>query len=517
MARVLGPGFLGLLVTLALTSHDAGANTLSGTLTYDQVPATLDNGLDYDNITQRPIRNANVLLLDAQGTELQRTVSGNDGSYAFTFADTITEVRVRVLAEMTIPPVRVEDNTNNDALYTMQSDLIDTSEDETTLGLNAASGWDGTAYTGMRVAAPFACLDAIYTAAKAFIDVRPQFSAIPLLKVKWSVNNRPESGSLALGQIGTSHYNSSVTSLFILGKADVDTDEYDSHIMVHEWGHFFEDRASRSDSIGGSHGLGDIIDPRVAFGEGWGNALSAMIFHPDADYRDTSGPGQATTGLVIFMEDNLSQDGNPGWFSEASVQTILYDLFDPTNESFDQVALGLGPIYDVMTNEQRKTEALTTIFSFVAALKARFPGQAAAIDTLVALHDINPIQDAFGTGETNTGGTATNLPVYHTMTVGGPALDLTFLASVDNVNRLGANRYLRFVASGGSTVTITSTSSEDVDLMLYDTGKVIASARTFSGDETITFTFKRTRTYILVVQGFVTDDTGTYTVTVNIQ
>jgi hypothetical protein len=41
--------------------------------------------------------------------------------------------------------------------------------------------------------------------------------------------------------------------LFIYGDEDLDTDEYDDHVL-HEWGHHYEDKFSRSDSIGGEHG-----------------------------------------------------------------------------------------------------------------------------------------------------------------------------------------------------------------------------------------------------------------------
>jgi hypothetical protein len=56
--------------------------------------------------------------------------------------------------------------------------------------------------------------------------------------------------------------------MFLLGKEDVDTDEFDTHVVVHEWGHYFESAVSRSDSPGGNHALGDLLDARLAFGEG---------------------------------------------------------------------------------------------------------------------------------------------------------------------------------------------------------------------------------------------------------
>ena len=346
------------------------------------------------------------------------------------------------------------------------------------------------------------------------------FEVFPLLPINWSVDNRPEDGDESLGQIGTSHYSSGTGAISILGKADIDTDEFDAHVMVHEWGHYFENKVGRSDSIGGSHGPGDILDPRLSFGEGWGNALSAMILFPDAQYKDTGGEGQASTALVIDLEDNSWDDPNPGWFSEASVQSVLYDLFDPANEAFDQVALGLGPIYDVMTGGQKDTPALTTIFSFLRALKAdpgTSPNQIAAIDAVAARSNIGAVQDEFGTGETNNGGNAVNLPVYRQMTVDGSDVVLTFLADVDNVNRLGANRYIRFSGAGGGTIQITSTSSSDVGLTVYENGKVVANAEdSFSGVETLELKAKSNKTYVLAVQGFVTGSSGEYTASIHI-
>ncbi len=50
---------------------------------------------------------------------------------------------------------------------------------------------------------------------------------------------------------------------------------------------------SRADNIGGSHSLGEALDIRVAFGEGWGNAFSA-IATDNPIYFDTYGDMQST-------------------------------------------------------------------------------------------------------------------------------------------------------------------------------------------------------------------------------
>jgi len=514
---------------LSLAPSDANADvkgkTLSGKLTYDRVPQTLDNGLNYSATVPKPIRNVRVALVEDKGKEtntgkeLASTISGEDGSYSFAIPDAVTRVRVRAFAQTTSPALLVQDNANGNALYTLESAAITTTSTATVKNLNAASGWGGSYYSGVRAAAPFACLDTLYTAARAFALVRPSVK-FPLLPINWSVDNRPESGDETIGQIGTSHYSSGSGGIFILGKEDVDTDEYDDHVMVHEWGHYFEDKVGRSDSIGGTHGGGDIIDPRVAFGEGWGNALSAMILYPDSKYKDSGGLSQATTTLVLDMEANGVNDPKPGWFSETSVMTLLYDIFDPANESFDGVALGLGPIYDVMTGGQKTTSAETTVFSFIKALKS-LPGTSAAtiaaIDTLTTKSHISPVKDEFGTGETNNGGNAANLPVYRPMTVDGASLTLTFLGSVDNINKLGANRYISFSKPVAGSLQVIASSSSDIGLTVLEKGKEVAHAdETSSGTEQLSFDAKANTTYVLVVQGFVTGSSGQYTASVRI-
>lgn len=528
LARLVGVGALCLFGVLGLAVNEAKADTkgkvLYGKLTYDRVPSTQENGLIYSAVVQKPIRNVRVVLVEYNkesetNRELAVTTSGEDGSYSFAVPDLVTRVRVRAYAQTASPPLFVQDNTNGNAVYTLESPPVTTTAAVTVKDLHAGSGWGGSSYTGARTAAPFACLDTLYSTARAFMAVRPQVN-FPPLPINWSINNRPESGNKALGQIGTSHYGSDSGGIFILGKADVDTDEYDAHIMVHEWGHYFEDKLARSDSIGGTHSAGDIVDPRLAFGEGFGNALSGMILFPDATYRDTNGVGQSGISVVIDVETNDSNDPRPGWFSEASVQSVLYDLFDPANESFDNVALGLGPIYDVMTGAQKSTPAVTSIFSFISALKA-LPGTSAstiaAIDRLTSTASISPVQDAFGTGETNNGGNAANLPVFRQMTVDGDSQTLTFLADVNRNNKLGANRFIRFTSPAAGLVHVIGDSSGDIGFELLEDGKLIAAADTrITGTEQFSFSAKANKLYVLTVQGYIVNKSGEYTASVRI-
>jgi len=189
-----------------------------------------------------------------------------------------------------------------------------------------------------------------------------------------------------------------------------------------------------------------------------GQRLSGIIWFPNTVYSDASGPQQAA-GFGFDLEDNDGSDPNPGWFSEASVQSILFDIFDDSggDEAFDEVALGLGPIYDAMVGGHRTTSALTSLFTFVSALKAASPDDAAAIDALTAHNDVTgvPSPTSTGTGETKTtAATRPTCPSIAPLTVGA-GVQVTLLGEAANPNALGLNRFFRFAGDGAShTVSI---------------------------------------------------------------
>jgi hypothetical protein len=371
--------------------------SISGRITYDLVPSKpTHDGLDYTNIRQESIKGAVVELLDSSDQLLQSTISDANGTYLFSDLPSQTEVKVRVYAKMqkhdgSSWDVKVVDNTHANALYGFEGELISTGKKDAIRNLNASSGWGGGGYTSSRIAAPFAIMDVIYRSMKNIEAVDANISFPPLV-VNWSVDNVPQNGSLADGQIGTSHYQNG--NLYILGDANSDTDEYDDHVIAHEWGHYYEDKFSRTDSIGGMHTNGDYLDIRVAFGEGFGNAISAISLR-DPIYFDTLGVAQSQ-GWSMNMEQEVTT--HAGWFSEFSVQHILYDLFDNSNEEEDNLSLGFAPLHHVFVGKQKQTPAFTSIFSFIDALKRENNESATQIDQIVAKEGIGSITDAYGRG-----------------------------------------------------------------------------------------------------------------------
>jgi len=450
--------------------------TLSGTLTYDRVPLnTATNGLDYDSTMQLPIRQAPVELLSSAGAILMSTISDDQGNYSFSVAsDQDVRVRVRSEVQKGAPneiDLQVVDNTSNNALYALQGDLSEVPRTNQTRNLNAASGWGGTSYTTTRAAAPFALLDTIYATLEDFIAVDADVD-FPAFDVLWSTRNRPEGGNVADGQIGTSSFTvaNGIPVLRILGDAGNDTDEYDVHVVVHEFGHYFENSVSRADSIGGQHRTSDRLDARVAFGEGWGNALSGMILD-DPIYRDSFGSQQAQ-GFNLNVESNTY--ASTGWYSEGSVQSILYDLYDSDDDGADTASLGLGPIYGAFTDPAyENTEAFTSIYAFLEALGNQAGVTASEVTALTNAQLIFG-SGGFGVGETNDGGLSDILPVYETLLTDGTPVSFCSVDNFGDFNKHGNRRYFRIdIPTAGDyrfTMDQTTAGSGDPDFLVYREG-----------------------------------------------
>jgi hypothetical protein len=485
--------------------------TVSGKITFDRLvfSTTPQAGLNPNAPIESPARQITVQAVSGSSTVATTTTDAN-GDYSLSVPAN-TNIFIRARAEMiktgSAPTwtFAVRDNTSADAVYVLDGASFNSGTANVTRNLRAPSDWNGNGYNPGRRAAPFAILDTVYQAKQLILGANPN-AQFPELNLFWSEDNKNTDPFCPdIGNIGTSFYFRDSTGqttdscegtprvlpdgIYVLGFFATDdtgdTDEYDSHVIAHEFGHYFEDRFSRSDSIGGQHGLGDRLDLRVAFGEGWGNAFGSMSLN-DPQYRDSS------RGVSQDFGFNLESDqgGFEGWFSEASVGEVLWDVFDSTADAGDNVALGFTPIYTVMTGDQVNTDALTSIYSFASSLRAQNASSAGAIATLLDNEGIESTPDAFGAGETNDGGDPRALPVYTDIALGQqiPAVCSSSVAgSKDaiadgNPNKLGNHRFFRFVNNTARLVTITAqgapstvltTAATDPDFYVFRRGDVV--------------------------------------------
>ncbi len=468
---------------------------VSGKATYARVPHDpITNGLSYPFTYSAPIRGAVVELIGQDGSTIDTTVTSEDGVYRFNVPvgqNVTIRVKARLLSDRTPSwDIKVVDNTRGDALYALATTPFITDGKKMTRDIAAASGWNGSEYADERAAAPFAILDTVYTAVADVVATGDQRD-FPPLELNWSTENRPTSGALADGEIGSSLFRpfAGGREIYILGAANVDTDEYDEHVIAHEFTHYLHFHFGRTDSPGGSHSMSDRLDPRVAFSEGLASAFAAM-FLDDAIYIDSLGFDQRG-GVSTNLENNLVR--NAGWYNQESVQILLYDLFDEALDDADTVQLTFADIYGALTGQLRSAVPLVTIHSFMDAMKNQVPAIASDIDAMALSQGIHTSgSDAYGSGETNSAARYDKvLPIYTELPVDGRSVNVCTIAGIQGfgtMNKLGNRRFLRFsitdpLPNTATIITATGPEGSDPDLILHRVGKVQSSLTDFEGPE----------------------------------
>jgi hypothetical protein len=525
--------------------------TVSGQVNYEFVPPNAScNGLNFGAIETRPIRGATVELIHVLDDSVIASMpSSGTGQFSFANIDRNTVVRLRVRAELKDSNLRwdveVRDNfvvggsdngvfppvgLSTRPMYVLDGSKFNTGTANVTRNLTAATGWDSGSYSETRAAAPFALLDVAFAMTQFVSSVDPAV-IFPPLDMFWSVNNKLASDvDLTAGDLHTSSYWGGIDSLFILGDDTDDTDEFDDHIVAHEWGHYFEDALSRSDSIGGPHYLGESLDARLAFSEGFASALGAMGLD-DPVYCDTGVPG---TGAGGGYNADSQSFGIKGWFNEVSVTAIIYDLWDTTTENNDNDSVGFGPIYNVMTGPQASTDAFTTVFSFAADLRSSLNTQGQAlVDALLDRENVVSGAELtiWADNESNDAGLGQDvIPLYTDIVADGTAMNICMTNRLDGLNRhgnnIGEDRYLRISVpvTDEYDVLVTSTTAtpvtadpddrdqSDPDIYIYKGPQYLTQGLGRSGVENLeqlrTPVLQQNETYIAFLEEWRFEDDG---------
>ena len=337
-----------LSVAPAPTSAN-GPATVSGSVTAQAPSIGLpDNrgGHNYAAPRSFAVRGVVVELLDrgAGDVVLMQSSTDANGNYSFVGADAGKRVVVRVEAQLlktraagastgAVWNLMVRDNTSSTspkAMYVLDSaELLTTAGAQTqdvvaSLGFNA----DGSAQSASgteRRSAPFSILEVAYSAMTK-IEATDANVSFPDVNFYWSPNNVDSGGDKEKGQISTSHYSGGGTmpGVYILGKADVDTDEFDQGVIGHEFGHWLQAVLSYSDSPGGSHANAEFKDASLAFGEGYGTAVGGLLMSNPL-YIDTKGVKQSN-GSVTDLDAATAAGVRKGFYAEESVQYVLYQI-----------------------------------------------------------------------------------------------------------------------------------------------------------------------------------------------
>jgi hypothetical protein len=468
----------------------AGQAAVSGRIRFARIPVST-TGWNFAGTTQQPARGITVELVNAGNSAVLATgQTDSNGSYSLA-VPVNTSMFVRAKAEMVktgaAPTwnVRVNDITldANDNFVSSTSFAVSSANFNSGTGatqnLDIQSGWGTTPgpATGTRDAAPFAVLDTVYRAITKLQTLDASI-VLPSLVIDWGPNNTggvtffTEAGVVGAGPTFS-------PKIVLAAQADVDTDEYDAQVIAHEFGHYVEFAFGRSDSIGGPHALGDRLDPRVAWSEGWGYFWAGFV-NDDPVMIDSFGTNQGQASQ-FNVETSFSR---PGWWSESSAWSILWDLYDSANDTGngDNVAIGAAPIWAAFTGSARTSEAFTSLFTAVSALKQANQSNStliSQINTLVTFHNtFAATLDDFGSTETNNAGFAEVLPIYRTVTRSAAPFtvpsNILFPNDSQNGtdNKLGIRHYLRLAGPGIVRITASTPTglSQDPDVVVYKNG-----------------------------------------------
>jgi len=337
-----------------------------------------ENGLDPNRTVMVPIRFARVEVFDLV-TNLPVSVSETNDEGEFDVGvPNKNGLTIRVLSRFRSSDVKVLDNTFGNRLYALTNEIEDPLDEE-----------DFELVDTSRQSGAFNILDNVGRANTLIAQADPQLIPPPI-NIFWSQNNNEGALSrLTGGLIKTTFFNLATNTAYVLGDRNTDSDEFDDSVILHEYAHMLAARFSRDDSPGGPHVMGDILDPRLAWSEGWANFFSSAV-RGTSIYLDTKGPGVPV--VRYDLEENVPANDRPGYWSEASVDGLLWDLLDENADKDDLAQFPFSAIWAAFTD--LRNARFVYLPHFLESFLARNPGFSDALRTMVIARQIDFQPDA---------------------------------------------------------------------------------------------------------------------------
>ena len=354
--------------TSAITISGATA-TITGNATYQTRQLILGTGLGGPG-APLPIRYAEVRVTDSAGNVAQCGETDGSGNYSVILPKNSATYTISINSRGTNSKVNatVMDQPEKNQHYSLTTSVVADS-DKTASPLVAT-------VTGEIIGAAFNIFDQIVKTNEylrtevgtcSFTGCQ-NFTVAPKVQAYWRKGFNPAT-YFGSASSGVSFYLPSYSRLFILGgiSGDVntsDTDHFDNSIIIHEYGHFIEDILTKSDSPGGRHNGEGVIDPRLAWGEGWGNFIQAAV-RGQANYADTTGNTDGTANFAIFVDVeskdaacgtggappicDVPANAGEGNFREFEITRFLWDIIDTGNDG-ETITGGFPQVWAALTS-----------------------------------------------------------------------------------------------------------------------------------------------------------------------
>jgi hypothetical protein len=317
-----------MLAGAGWTPSAAAQTVFRGTVRYEKVlPGK--KGLNLSAPVQRPAAGIRVQILTSPG----RGVLGS----AFTDSTGAYTIRVDPPVEGAVIVRALAQTENTRVLRARDRVEWSAASAPFTPGPARTVTRDVLATDSGRVAGPFN-IAMVIGRANALLRAADPSITLPRLQIRWDTVHTE----------GT-YFNDRDGVAYVSGLRGSDSDEYDDHVIAHEYGHFLMASFSRDDSPAGEHASGDQLDPRLAWSEGWANFFAAVVAGNPA-YVDTgSADGRQTVLLEMDMEQDVEPGDHPGIWSEHAVSSALWDWYDDRPDGADSLALGFAPLWTALT------------------------------------------------------------------------------------------------------------------------------------------------------------------------
>lgn len=454
-----------------------------GRAVFEKIPVT-SAGLDREALNLQPIREAAVAVTDlSTGALLAILETDGDGRFQHGVASR-GPYGIRVLATLPEQGVWVLDNANGSTW----SVTATANPGEPTVVRASDDGREAGAFNILEV----------LRRANAFVRGLAPDLALPELTVYWSPGNTSDPRSTTGQWVGGTWFDPNRNVAVVLGDRSFDSDEFDDNVILHEYAHFLAALFSTDDSRGGPHHPGDVLDPRVAWSEGWANFFSALV-EGDPIYRDSYGPSGSQV-REYDLESNAPGAEQPGYWSERSVHALLWDLVDEASDSGESIDLDPQVLWDAFT--ALAESHFVYLPSFLDALGERGSVDAADLQQLARLHYLE-----YAAGGTDMPGSFPR-PLSGNVTTG--ELD----SWSEKRSNLAKSAHLYSFYTGGGAVTIEleitglgparNANANDLDLILRDRyGRLLrASNAGRDGQSERIVTFLPQGNYVVEVRSF---------------
>lgn len=362
------------------TSYTGTTTTVTGTAGFNRYD---DNSGGLTAISSNnPIRFAEFHILDSAGNRIQQGETDASGAISAIIPRTAGNYTLRVNSRADNNQVRasVLNNPYDQVYYSLDTAFTITSQATVNVSITPAQATNGSNLMG----GAFNILDQLYLANEyirtagnvtcAPVGCVTTFVSAPKIGVYWSKGVSPGtyygSPTSRISFFTNTSSGNVYRGLYILGGVQgevcTDTDHFDRSVILHEYGHFLEAAYAKSASPGGSHDGNTIIDPRLAWSEGWANYFQAAVLGRTF-YRDTSSNSACAGGAALSFSDfqmetqTVGQDipnTSQGVFREMSIARNLYDIQNTAGTDTFGANLGFNVIWHAFKQMGTSTNKL---------------------------------------------------------------------------------------------------------------------------------------------------------------